>query len=418
VKFPRTIKRGSVVVRVYRNPFHGFEVHHYAGGKLKRERAKTKAAAIARAEEIADNLAAGKIVQAEISAADAASFLRAREIIGNRNIELVAAEYMDAVNGLDVPLATVVRLYKQRNPAGDDKSVVDVVEEMLLAKEKEQVSERWLEDLENRLARFSEAFKCPISELSGPDIEDWISGLTRVTRSGVDSGQPVAPRSRKNYRTAVATLVAYAIRRKYLPREFEQEMEDVGFSKAKSAPPEVYTPQEMAALLNATATHKWQSVVNVTPWLAVRAFAGVRHAEAGRIDIKRDIHPVENLIVLGPDVTKTGQSRTVPLCGALLAWLADCDVLGRPQTLCEHAHPDDTVALAHDVAKVPARHNGLRDSYVSYRMAIVGDAGKVAQETGHSPAVLQGKYRTARLPDGRIITKAIAEEYFSIYPPQ
>jgi hypothetical protein len=427
VTFPKTIKRGSVRVTVYKTtrkrpglpPYTTFRIVHYdTSGRQIVESNPDAAAAIGRAEEIAAHLAKGQTQHAQFTAADAASFLRAREIIGSRNIELVCSEYMDAIAALKgVPLATAVRGYLQRNPGASAIELESVIEEMLRAKEKEQASARWIEDLELRLARFSEAFRGPISELNGPDIEDWLADLTRITRAGTDSGLPVSPRSRKNYRTAVATLVAYAVRRKYLPREFEQEMEDVGFNKARSAPAQVYTPEEMSKLLDATAAHRWPSVASITPWLAVRAFAGVRHAEAGRMNIRRDIHPDENLIVLGADVTKTKQSRVIPMQGNLVLWLADFGALRSDTPLCDHAHPDDSLAIVFEQLGIEPHHNGLRDSYVSYRMAIVKDAGKVAQETGHSAAVLQSKYRSVRLPSGKLITETTAEEYFAIRPP-
>ena len=59
-------------------------------------------------------------------------------------------------------------------------------------------------------------------------------------------------------------------------------------------------------------------------------------------------------------------------------------------------------------AGVRPRHNGLRDSYASFRMAEPGEAGKVAQEAGDNEAIVRRTYREIRLPDGRVITPQLA----------
>ncbi len=60
--------------------------------------------------------------------------------------------------------------------------------------------------------------------------------------------------------------------------------------------------------------------------------------------------------------------------------------------------------------------NGFRDSFVSYRMAEVMDAGKVAQESGHSIKMLMSSYREIRMLDGRVITPAESARYFALSP--
>lgn len=67
-------------------------------------------------------------------------------------------------------------------------------------------------------------------------------------------------------------------------------------------------------------------------------------------------------------------------------------------------------------AGIEPRHNGFRDSYASHRLAILQDASKVAEETGHAPAQLRRSYREIALPDGRLITPQLAKRYFSILP--
>ena len=67
-----------------------------------------------------------------------------------------------------------------------------------------------------------------------------------------------------------------------------------------------------------------------------------------------------------------------------------------------------------EVAKkigVKWKHNALRHSYASYRLALVQDAAKVALELGHSPTILFKHYRELVMPDQ-------AEAWFRIEPPE
>lgn len=60
-------------------------------------------------------------------------------------------------------------------------------------------------------------------------------------------------------------------------------------------------------------------------------------------------------------------------------------------------------------AGVPYRRNAFRNSYFSYRLAIVGDINKVAEEGGTSPGELKKNY-LSRAP----ISRAMAEEWFAL----
>lgn len=72
----------------------------------------------------------------------------------------------------------------------------------------------------------------------------------------------------------------------------------------------------------------------------------------------------------------------------------------------------ETAGAATDLAKklgIPGRHNGLRHSYISYRIAEIKDAAKVALEAGNSPDIIFKHYR-------ELVTEQDAHEWFSIAP--
>jgi hypothetical protein len=55
------------------------------------------------------------------------------------------------------------------------------------------------------------------------------------------------------------------------------------------------------------------------------------------------------------------------------------------------------------------KHNGLRHSFVSYRIAVVQNENQIAMEAGNSPAMIHQHYR-------ELVTVAQAKEWFSIVP--
>lgn len=55
------------------------------------------------------------------------------------------------------------------------------------------------------------------------------------------------------------------------------------------------------------------------------------------------------------------------------------------------------------------QHNGLRHSFISYRVAVVKNVTQVALEAGNSPAVIFSNHR-------ELVTPQDAKEWFSIRP--
>src|SRR5438128_911703 len=66
-------------------------------------------------------------------------------------------------------------------------------------------------------------------------------------------------------------------------------------------------------------------------------------------------------------------------------------------------------ALKMTVAKLKSSHNGLRHSFISYRVAAVQDVGKVALEAGDSPQMIFKHYR-------ELVGSDEAKVWFSIVP--
>ena len=104
----------------------------------------------------------------------------------------------------------------------------------------------------------------------------------------------------------------------------------------------------------------------------------------------------------------------VPAC--LRAWLRVCALRDGPVLPWPaHAAAARLVDLVR-AAGVRNRHNGLRDACITYRMALLQDAARVADESGNSPAMIARSYREVALSDGRLVTRAVARAWFAVVP--
>ena len=96
------------------------------------------------------------------------------------------------------------------------------------------------------------------------DIQNYVRDLKR------------GPRSKNNTRKAIKTLFTFAQTRGYLPKGLT-EASDLQRVKEPAKPIGIFTPEQMAALLQ-------HAPADLVPFLAIGAFAGLRHAEILRLD--------------------------------------------------------------------------------------------------------------------------------------
>ena len=136
--FPFTIKRGSVIVKIYSTPSHGsdsFTLSYYQDGVRKRptfpdfDKAKTEA------ELVAGRLCSSDSDVLTLTSADRSAYLRARQLLDPLGIpiEAAAAQFVEAKKLLgDSPLSHAVEFYVKRHPTKiPPRAASDVMEEML-----------------------------------------------------------------------------------------------------------------------------------------------------------------------------------------------------------------------------------------------------------------------------------------------
>ena len=145
----------------------------------------------------------------------------------------------------------------------------------------------------------------------------------------------------------------------------------------------------------------------IVPFLAIGAFAGLRTAEITRLDWSK-VNLSKRFIEVTAQSAKTASRRIVPLADNLAAWLAPYAKADGP--VCALVRPEKHAGeVTGRAAKVRWQRNGLRHSFISYRLAAMKDTARVALEAGNSPAMVFGHYR-------ELVHDEQAAEWFGILP--
>jgi integrase len=409
-----------------------FEVVDYTEGRRQFRGFSTFDAAAQEAERLAKLIATGQTAAATLRNADAASFGRALELLRGIDapLELVAAHYAKAhkILGGD-RIVEAAKDFVRRNPLlREPRTVSQVAVEMIELQTKRNKSDRYVEDLRGRLARFVSAFGANPTTVTKPDWKDAAGKDTRnrgvdianVTTADVQTwldGMKAAPRSVKNFRDSANSLFKFAEARGYIAKGENPVTGTQKIATRNSEPITIYTPTELHRLI--AAAPKW-----FKPVIALQAFAGLRSAEVMRLDW-RNVKLERGHIELGADKTKTATRRLVPITPNLAEWLAphalkSGKVFSHSRAYFHEAQRDTAAATEIKtnskknraaLAAVDWKHNALRHSFISYRVAGTADVPRVALESGNSPAMIFAHYR-------ELVTADDAKNWFAIAPDQ
>jgi integrase len=161
----------------------------------------------------------------------------------------------------------------------------------------------------------------------------------------------------------------------------------------------IFTPEEMAKLL----AHAEGDLV-VT--LCLQAFAGLRVEEVKRLGWEHiDLH--EGHIVVPDTIAKTEERRLPPIPDNLALWLKAHVKSSGP--VCPYNNMANVYAHLAKRAGVNWKRNGLRHSFISYRVAQTKNVPQVSLEAGNSPQMIHRHYL-------KLVTETIARQWFAIVP--
>jgi integrase len=398
-------KRGSTQVLVYRGErtvkgkiYNLFTVSHYRpDGKRVRLTFGQESEAKREAERIASELAQGHQKSVRITTAEAEEFLATQRKLSGCGFSLleIADEWLSATRRLPpgVRLAEAVADYLNRHPANAPRvQVSEAVEAVIQEKERAKLSEVYVRKLRVYLDAFSRAFACPLASVTAPLVGQWVCDLPAIGN-----------RSRANYHGAVVTLFRFAYSKRWITREVADEISEIPMPKVEAlGEVGIFYPAEIRRLLEIATD-------DIRASLAIGAFAGLRTEEIHRLNWE-NIRLPERVIVVGANQAKTASRRVVPISDNLAEWLQPLQQASGP------VDPSPTSkATTHRWRRAATRvevvwkHNALRHSFISYRLAVTMDPAKVAFEAGNSPAMVHRHYKA-------LTTEAQGHDWFNVRP--
>jgi len=391
--YPLRIEKNGVTVLIYRHrPKSGYVsyvVTHHIGGRRHRTTFSDLNRAKKEAKATAKKLAAGEAAALQLRNRDGIIYVRALERLKPLGIELdkAAADYAEAVRALNGKgtLIEAVNYFLRSRPVIVNKSIKDVLKEMLVTKQAQGLSERTLDDLRKRLGRFAKSCRVPIHEITAARIQDFLVNLK------------VSGRTQNNFRMTISNMFNFARLRGYVGKD-QNPAAEVPQAKEVQGDVGIFTPDEMTTLLE-------HGLDKFKPFLAIAAFAGLRTAEVERLDWS-DVG-TQYIKVRGSN-SKTGAHRLVEIQPNLQAWLTQLRKPSGPVVLVANV-TNAQVRLIRK-AKIKWKHNALRHSYGSYRLALLKDPAKVAYEMGNSPRMVFAHYR-------ELVTSEEANRWFNVLPP-
>lgn len=381
------------------------------GGPRKVRKFTDEGEAREEAKKLAMQVLRGEALRTDMERGDIESYRRAMEILRPTGIPLTVAlaDFVEAWNlSKGRPLLDVVRngLDGLDRP---NKTVMEVYETFISTKRLKGLSTSYTDKLGEDLLVFVKEYQSrQIASLTSEDIQTWLVG-----RKVKKTGKPISMRRRNNLRGNLVTLFKYAQDKKWLPsgKVAPQEIEK---GKEKTSAVSYYTPEEMRFWIGHVREEFF-------PWLVIGGFSGVRSEEIcpppeSLKDRLRweDFKWKKALIDLRPEVSKTNKRRLVPISDNLMLLLKDFQGLRGP-VIPEGMRTDRESArlsrmskrLTLKAEKLPGeythpcpglvwRHNALRHSFCSYRVALVKSVPQVSMEAGNSISMINKHYLEAQ----------------------
>jgi len=330
---------------------------------------------------------------------------------GQKHFLLSPAEREDALAALGVLSGTGLTLKeaaelakKQHHPPAGALTVAEAIGKLLAQKEAENLRDRSVRDLRNRLAIFEQRFgERGVAEITRNEIEEWLRDLRGISDKTVAG---LSARSKKNYLITVRTFFNWAISKGY--RASGNPADAISTPKIDWKAPSILTPQEAKKLIVAARTEQKGRLLAT---VALGLFAGIRTSEITRLDWS-SIDLDEGMITIGPQIAKKRRLRVLDLVPNCIAWLRT--VPNRSSRIAPgkfNARWAEFVKEAGFPDWGEKRTNAMRHSFGSYHYALHSDAAKTAAMLGHRAGdqVLFDSYRS-------LARKKDAEAYFAIQP--
>ena len=399
--WPKEVRSGSATVTVYRQerPIGDlFTVVHYLDGKRKRQGFSSQEEALTEAEKIASRIAKIDRQVFQVNDSDWRLYSMATEALRPTSvpIDVACRDYAEARKILgNHSIVEAAKFFVKLQAEGlVAKNAPEIVEELIEAKKNAGVGTRGINDYKSRLRRFASAFHCPIASITKDELQQFLESLN------------VAARTKRNFKANIVTLFDYARSKKYLSRDRKTEAEHLDSIEGQGAEIGIFASQDFAKLLS-------NAEPDLVPYLAIRAFAGIRDSEINRMEWRNVKWEERHIEVPAAAAKKTRAKRPqvlrrlVPIQPNLELWLAPYRHLqGR---ICSFYNSERVARHLAEKVGIQWVHNGLRHGYGSYRVAETRNYPQVAYEMGNSVEIIKAAY-------DQVVTPKEATAWFSIKP--
>jgi len=388
----KEISNGIHTVKLYNYEDRGRRMHqlaYYEAGKRRLRNFSMKSEAETVAWQILGQLTNGTETARAFRTPELESLVAARQVLASGYaLHVAVEEHAQAVGRLGkATLREAVEFFLRHNRADVPRlRLAEIAEQFAASRRQSGCSDHYIGQCQKTVSDLAKVFPGQaLPDLRTAELDAWLGGL------------PLAAKTKNGMRIILVACGNWAEGRGYLVKSGSPFPAMVRYKETKSAV-SIFTPENIASLLT-------KADATLRPFLALGAFAGLRMAELSRLDWK-EIDLERGFILVEASKAKTRRRRLVPMSDNLKLWLTPYKQASGPVGL--HKRPQ--LAAARLCEGFSWQENGLRHSFISYRLAIVNNTAQVALEAGNSPQTIFEHYREVVRPEA-------AQAWFGLMPP-
>ena len=383
---------GSVSARIFPDKDGWFTLAWYAPDR-KRKRFKTLGEAKEEGRRKLIELQRGRLEAAAAPISDLEQIAMAKKLVAGAGVTVETA-VRDYVRAREVLQGRDVVEYVRRHVAREARielwTVPQAVEKLIEEKAKLNRPPDYLAEIRKMLRPFADYHPGLVADLTRAHVEEYV---------GMNGN--------RNGKLEKIRLLLNFCRGRALPKHEATAADDVPFEAVENIREvQIFTVSECKRILAGARPDE------ILP-LAISMFAGIRTDEVARMDWKQvrlTDDPDDSIIeVTKATAKKRERRRFVPILPPLAAYFKKYPHPKSGKVVKIKVLSDRWEYLAKRIG-LPWKHNGLRHSFASYRLAVIQDLQKLRQEMGHTSEQMALNHYV------QAVTKAEAARFWAIRP--